>query len=241
MNRIVVVTGANRGIGREVARQLADQGDVVYLTARRLVDAETTVGELGAATNLHAHQLDVTDTSSIDRLAAAVEAEHRHLDILINNAAILYDTWQRASTADLTVVHEALETNLFGVGASPSRCCRCFAAANTGRIVNVSSGAGSLTQMGAGTPGYSTSKAALNALTRMLAAELRADRILVNSVDPGWVATDMGGPGGRGPQQTARLASSGPPTCPIAGQAAASSMTLSQFLGDGVDVWPHPA
>ena len=66
MNRIAVVTGANRGIGREVARQLADQGDIVYLTARRLVDAETTVGELGAATNLHAHQLDVTDTSSID-------------------------------------------------------------------------------------------------------------------------------------------------------------------------------
>ena len=132
MNRIAVVTGANRGIGREVARQLADQGAVVYLTARRLVDAETTVGELGAATNLHAHQLDVTDTSSIDRLAAAVEAEHRHLDILINNAAILYDTWQRASTADLTVVHEALERPICSVsGASPSRCCRCFAAANT--------------------------------------------------------------------------------------------------------------
>src|SRR6476646_7244938 len=81
-------------------------------------------------------------------------------------------------------------------GASPSHCFRCCVAASTPRIVNVSSGAGSLTQMGAGTPAYSTSKAALNALTRMLAAELRADRILVNSVDPGWVATDMGGPGG---------------------------------------------
>ena len=196
MNRIAVVTGAKRGIGREVARQLADQGDVVYLTARRLVDAETTVGELGAATNLHAHQLDVTDTSSIDRLAAAVEAEHRHLDILINNAAILYDTWQRASTADLTVVHEALETNLFGVWRVTLALLPLLRRSEHGRIVNVSSGAGSLTQMGAGTPGYSTSKAALNALTRMLAAELRADRILVNSVDPGWVATDMGGPGG---------------------------------------------
>ena len=77
MNRIAVVTGANRGIGREVARQLADHGDVVYLTARRLADAATAVAELGAATNLHAHQLDVTDTASIDRLAATVEAEHR--------------------------------------------------------------------------------------------------------------------------------------------------------------------
>ena len=196
MNRIAVVTGANRGIGREVARQLADQGDVVYLTARRLADAATAVAELGAATNLHAHQLDVTDTASIDRLAATVEAEHRRLDILINNAAILYDTWQRASTADLSVVHEALETNLFGVWRVTLALLPLLRRSEHGRIVNVSSGAGSLTQMGAGTPAYSTSKAALNALTRMLAAELRADRILVNSVDPGWVATDMGGPGG---------------------------------------------
>ena len=118
------------------------------------------------------------------------------LDILINNAAILYDTWQRASTADLSVVHEALETNLFGVWRVTLALLPLLRRSEHGRIVNVSSGAGSLTQMGAGTPAYSTSKAALNALTRMLAAELRADRILVNSVDPGWVATDMGGPGG---------------------------------------------
>jgi len=196
MNRIAVVTGANRGIGREVARQLADQGDVVYLTARRLADAATAVAELDAATNLHPHQLDVTDTASIDRLVATVEAEHGRLDILINNAAILYDTWQRASSADLSVIHEALETNLFGVWRVTLALLPLLRRSEHGRIVNVSSGAGSLTQMGAGTPAYSTSKAALNALTRMLAAELRADRILVNSVDPGWVATDMGGPGG---------------------------------------------
>ena len=196
MNRIAVVTGANRGIGREVARQLAGQGDVVYLTARRLADAATAVAELGAATNLHPHQLDVTDTASIDRLVATIEAEHGRLDILINNAAILYDTWQRASTADLSVIHEALETNLFGVWRVTLALLPLLRRSEHGRIVNVSSGAGSLTQMGAGTPAYSTSKAALNALTRMLAAELRADRILVNSVDPGWVATDMGGPGG---------------------------------------------
>lgn len=196
MNRIAVVTGANRGIGREVARQLADHGDVVYLTARRLADAATAVAELGVATNPHPHQLDVTDTASIDRLVATVEAEHGRLDILINNAAILYDTWQRASTADLSVIHEALETNLFGVWRVTLALLPLLRRSEHGRIVNVSSGAGSLTQMGAGTPAYSTSKAALNALTRMLAAELRADRILVNSVDPGWVATDMGGPGG---------------------------------------------
>jgi NAD(P)-dependent dehydrogenase (short-subunit alcohol dehydrogenase family) len=196
MDRIAVVTGANRGIGREVARQLADQGDFVYLTARDVADAETSVAQLGSPANLNAHQLDVTDPASIDRLVAAVDTEHRRLDVLINNAAILYDSWQRASAADLGVVQEALETNLFG----PWRIILAFLPllrrSEGGRIVNVSSGAGSLARMGGGTPAYSTSKVALNALTRMLAAELRSDRILVNAVDPGWVATDMGGSGG---------------------------------------------
>jgi NAD(P)-dependent dehydrogenase (short-subunit alcohol dehydrogenase family) len=196
MNRIAVVTGANRGIGREVARQLADQGDVVYLTARQAADAEAAVIQLGSAANLRSHQLDVTDSASVDRLVASVESEHRRLDVLINNAAILYDTWQGASTADLRVVHEALETNLFGAWRVTLAFLPLLRRAEQGRIVNVSSGAASLAQMSGGTPAYRTSKAALNALTRMLAAELRRDGILVNSIDPGWVATDMGGPGG---------------------------------------------
>jgi NAD(P)-dependent dehydrogenase (short-subunit alcohol dehydrogenase family) len=121
MNRIAVVTGANRGIGREVARQLADAGDIVYLTARNLADADTAVADLGSPPNLHSHQLDVTDPGSIDRLAVTIEADHHRLDILINNAAILYDTWQPARTADLGVVREALETNLFGAWAGHAR------------------------------------------------------------------------------------------------------------------------
>ena len=196
MNRIAVVTGANRGIGREVARQLANAGDIVYLTARNLADADTAVADLGSPTNLHAHQLDVTDPESIDRLVVTIEADHHRLDILINNAAILYDTWQRASTADLGVVHEALETNLFGAWRVTLAFLPLLRRSGHGRIVNVSSGAGSLTYMGGGTPAYGISKVGLNALTRMLAAELRGDRILVNAVDPGWVATDMGGRGG---------------------------------------------
>jgi NAD(P)-dependent dehydrogenase (short-subunit alcohol dehydrogenase family) len=196
MNRIAVVTGANRGIGREVARQLANAGDIVYLTARNLADADTAVADLGSPTNLHAHQLDVTDPESIDRLVVTIEADHHRLDILINNAAILYDTWQRASTADLGVVREALETNLFGAWRVTLAFLPLLRRSGHGRIVNVSSGAGSLTYMGGGTPAYGISKVGLNALTRMLAAELRGDRILVNAVDPGWVATDMGGRGG---------------------------------------------
>ena len=107
-------------------------------------------------------------------------------DVVVNNAAIHYDTWQRASSADLDIVEQALQTNLLGAWRSPHP-----------RIVNVSSEGGSISEMTGGTPAYSVSKAALNALTRLLAGELRPDRILVNAVCPGWTATDMGGGGDR--------------------------------------------
>jgi NAD(P)-dependent dehydrogenase (short-subunit alcohol dehydrogenase family) len=117
------------------------------------------------------------------------------LDVLVNNAAILYDSWQRAASADLETVREAFETNTLGAW----RMCQAFLPllrqSEHARVVNVSSESGSLSSMGGGTPAYSVSKAALNALTRMLADELSAARILVNSVCPGWVATEMGGPG----------------------------------------------
>ena len=131
MNRIAVVTGANRGIGREVARQLADQGDVVYLSARRLVDAETTVGELGAATNLHAHQLNVTDTSSIDRLRRGRRSRASPLGHTDRQRGPFCTTPGASQRADLTIVHEALEPICSVSRASPSHCCRFFAAANT--------------------------------------------------------------------------------------------------------------
>ncbi len=115
----------------------------------------------------------------------------------MNNAGIHYDTWQRAADADLQVVHEALETNLFGAWRMVQAFLPLLRRGEHARIVNVSSEGGSLSQMGGGIPAYRASKVALNALTRMLAAELRNDDILVNAVCPGWVATDMGGAGGR--------------------------------------------
>jgi NAD(P)-dependent dehydrogenase (short-subunit alcohol dehydrogenase family) len=136
-------------------------------------------------------QLDVADAESVRAAAAGLE----RLDVLVNNAAILYDTWQRGVDADLDQVREAFETNLLGAWRVTQAVLPLLRASPAARIVNVSSGAGALHDMGAGTPAYSTSKAALNALTRILAAELRGDGILVNSVCPGWVATDMGGPG----------------------------------------------
>ena len=123
--------------------------------------------------------------------------------MLVNNAAILYDTWQRGIDADLDQVREAFETNLLGAWRMTQAVLPLLRASPAGRIVNVSSGAGALHDMGGGTPAYRTSKAALNALTRVLAAELRGDGILVNAVCPGWVATDMGG-AGRAPGRRGR-------------------------------------
>ena len=194
-NPVAVISGANRGIGLEVCRQLAERGYTVVLGSRDLAKGEAAVRELTG--EVHPRQLDVTDPQSVERLRQAMESDFGRLDVLVNNAAILYDTWQRAADADLAVVREALETNLFGAW----RLCQAFIPllrrGRHGRIVNVSSEAGSLASMGGGTPAYNVSKVALNGLTRMLAVELRSAGILVNSVCPGWVATDMGGPGGR--------------------------------------------
>jgi NAD(P)-dependent dehydrogenase (short-subunit alcohol dehydrogenase family) len=184
---IAVITGANRGIGLEVARQLAARGDTAILTARDPAKAQTAAERVGA----RAAQLDVTDAESVERFAA----ELAEVDVLVNNAAIHYDTWQRATSADLQVVREALETNLLGAWRVAIALVPLLARSGRARIVNVSSGSGQLEDMGGGTPAYRVSKTALNALTRMLAAEL--PRARVNSVCPGWVATDMGGAGGR--------------------------------------------
>src|SRR5207247_11256759 len=140
-------------------------------------------------------QLDVTDPDSIERARARVTADFGRLDVLVNNAAILYDTWQHAVDADVAQVREALETNLFGAWNMVRAFLPLLRSSRHPRVVNVSSEAGSLAAMTGGTPAYGLSKAALNALTRMLAAELRSERILVNAGCPGWGATDVGGQG----------------------------------------------
>jgi NAD(P)-dependent dehydrogenase (short-subunit alcohol dehydrogenase family) len=188
---VALVTGGNRGIGLEVCRQLAAAGHRVLLGARDLERGERAAAGLDGDVTPVA--LDVAAPASAERLAGTLD----ELDVLVNNAAIHYDTWQQANSADLDVVREALETNLLGAWRTTQAVLGLLRRSAHGRIVNVSSGSGQLTGMGGGTPAYRVSKVSLNALTRMLAAELRRDGILVNSVCPGWVATDMGGPGGR--------------------------------------------
>jgi NAD(P)-dependent dehydrogenase (short-subunit alcohol dehydrogenase family) len=174
-------------------RQLIEHGFRTILSARDQEQGRAAADALGA----EFVQLDVADGTSVDRCFRTVQERHGRLDVLINNAAIDYDTWQRGVEADLVVVHQAFETNLFGAWRCCLRAVPLMRRNAWGRIVNVSSEGGSLASMGGGTPAYSTSKAALNALTRVLAAELRGTGILVNAVCPGWIATEMGGPGGR--------------------------------------------
>jgi NAD(P)-dependent dehydrogenase (short-subunit alcohol dehydrogenase family) len=196
--RIALVTGANRGIGFEVCRQLATRGFIVLLTARDAAKAKTAASKLSKSGTVEPLAMDVADPLSIENAAAEVSSRYGHLDVLINNAGINYDTWETAENADINgTVSETIATNLLG----PWRICQAFLAllrkGHSARIVNVSSESGSLAHMGAGPPAYQVTKAALNALTRTLAGELRRSHILVNAVCPGWVATDMGGGGGR--------------------------------------------
>jgi NAD(P)-dependent dehydrogenase (short-subunit alcohol dehydrogenase family) len=191
--RVALVSGANRGIGREIVRQLAERGVTTILGSRD--EEKGRVAAEGMDGNVRVRQLDATDEKGIAQLAYDIEEEFGRLDVLVNNAGISIDRGQHGVDADLDVVRESLEMNLFGAW----RLCEVFVPLmqrnRYGRIVNVSSGMGALNDMGGGSPAYRVSKTSLNALTRILASELRGMGILVNSVCPGWVRTDMGGSG----------------------------------------------
>ncbi|MBA3423374.1 MAG: SDR family oxidoreductase [Rubrobacter sp.] len=189
--RIALVSGGNRGIGLEICRQLAERGYTVVLGSRDEAKGRAAAEELEE--NVVPHQLDVADAESVDRMAAFLEEEFGRLDVLVNNAGIANDEGQRGVDADLDRVREALEANFLGAWRLCEVAISLMQRGGYGRIVNVSSGVGALEDMGGGSPGYRVSKTALNALTRILSSELRGSGILVNSICPGWVQTDMGG------------------------------------------------
>lgn len=193
--RIALITGANKGIGFEVARQLVGRGFQVVLVARRRDAGRQAVAELadGQAQFL---EIDIASPASITRAAKQLAALIDHLDVLVNNAGILEDGKATAPDVDADVVRRTFATNTLGpLLVTQAMLPLLLQATDGARIVNVSSGAGALGEMLSWAPAYSISKTALNAVTRQFAAALRTRRIAVNSVCPGWVRTAMGGAG----------------------------------------------
>jgi len=189
--RVALVSGGNRGIGLGVCRRLAEEGLTVILGSRD--EERGRQAAEGISGEVAVRQLDVADARSVERLASSVEDDFGRLDVLVNNAAISNDDGQSGAEADLERVREALEANLFGAWRLCEAAIPHMRRGGYGRIVNVSTGLAALEDMGGGSPGYRISKTSLNALTRILASELRGSGILVNAVNPGWVQTDMGG------------------------------------------------
>ena len=195
---VALVTGANRGIGREVAHQLAGRGYEVMLSGRDGEKAAAAASEIAQSTGATVRPLvlDVADPASIEAAAAEVRADPGRLDVLVNNAGVGSDFGVSGTAPDFDAMAAALETNFYGAYRLTIALLELLRGSEHPRIVNVSSGMGGVTEMGGWSPGYRVSKAALNAMTRILSAELSGEGFLVNSACPGFVNTDMGGPMG---------------------------------------------
>jgi NAD(P)-dependent dehydrogenase (short-subunit alcohol dehydrogenase family) len=189
--KIILITGANRGIGKEMALQLAKLGHTVWIGARNFDSAKETAQEIG---NMSLPiQLDVLNTNSIEKAVAHIEEKNGSLDVLINNAAIM-DTAEGISQTPIEVIRGVMETNYFGVLQVTQAFIPLLSkSVEGGRIINMSSEMGLWSNLDGRYAGYRLSKVGLNSITVMLAEELKAQNITVNSVCPGWTQTEMGG------------------------------------------------
>lgn len=202
MKRVAVVTGANRGLGFETCRQLGKKGYQIILAARSQesgTKAAQTLKEEGL--DVIFQKVDVTSKNDILHLRDFLMEKCGRVDVLVNNAGILPDPREPAKPGlstmetDVDILRKAMETNTYGAFQLCQALLPLMEKNGYGRVVNVSSGMGQLSEMNGGYPGYRISKTALNALTRIFADEMEGKNILVNSICPGWVKTDMGGPG----------------------------------------------
>ena len=196
--RVALVTGANRGIGLEIARQLVRRGYRVVVGSRDARSGEKAATALAGEGEVVAQALDVTDPASVEGAVSATLERFGRVDALVNNAGMLIDEGMRASTIALDDVQRTLDANLLGAWRMSQAVLPAMRKQRYGRIVNVSSGMGmlcALAESGGSWPAYWLSKTALNALTILLASELSGENILVNATSPGWVRTRMGGAG----------------------------------------------
>ena len=228
MTRIALITGANRGLGFATARRLGRSGVHVIVGARTLAKGEEAVDRLRRE-RLSAEplQIDVDSVASVQQAAMKVERDHGHIDILINNAGILPEaTAANACPLDLDLARETFETNVFGAISVTKAFLPMLRRSASGRIVNVSSRMGSLTDQsdpsspyyGTVVPAYQMSKAALNGFTVALSKTLTDTPIKVISICPGWVQTDLGGPDNR---------AAAPTTADDAAQIVADTASIS--------------
>lgn len=201
--KIAIVTGANRGIGFETCRQLSQLGFLTILTSRDENKGKAAVESLlQEGGDLIYHQLDVADLDSITKLASYVKENFDRCDILVNNAGVFLDRGKSVFDVPLEVLQESLEINFIGA-LNMCRALVPFMRNNQyGRIVNVSSGMGSIANMGAYSAAYKLSKLVMNGMTRIMADEIKDTNIKVNTMAPGWVRSDMGGP--RAPRSLAQ-------------------------------------
>jgi NAD(P)-dependent dehydrogenase (short-subunit alcohol dehydrogenase family) len=194
---VAVVTGGNRGIGFEVCRQLTGLGYAVVLGSRDPRKAELAAKEIDPeGERITPRHIEIDNSVNIAALGNWIRERFGRLDTLVNNASTPPDRWAIAGNADLSTVAEALDVNVFGTWRVTQALLPLLRSSPRPRVVNVSSEGGSISLMSGGRPAYSVSKAALNALTRLLAAELYRDGILVNAVCPGWTSDDGGVRGG---------------------------------------------
>ena len=204
--KIALITGANKGIGLETARQLGQQNTTVLLGARDSRKGETAAEKLRKeGIDAHPIVIDVSDPESIRKAAIQVERDFGRLDILVNNAGVMTDErTKKVSEQSLETWRETFATNVFGLIATTNAFLPLLRKSEAGRIVNLSSILGSIefhakpgspVYESKDTPAYNVSKAAVNAYTVQLAHELKDTKIKVNAAHPGWVKTDMGGEG----------------------------------------------
>ena len=204
--QVAVVTGANRGIGLEVSRQLAERNVHVVLTSRDKTKGQQALNHLlDRSLSVSLFQLDVTNSDAATRLCGHLVKTFGRVDILVNNAAIYLDEGDKLLDIPLETLRNSFDANFFGAYSLCKTLIPVMKKNGYGRVVNVSSGYGAMDAMNARTGAYKLSKLALNGLTQILASELKGTNIKVNAVDPGWVRTEMGGPSAtRSPQEAAR-------------------------------------